>query len=88
MDLPEIVRAAHTGRVDTLFILNDLQRQQEWGRYDPSTDTVLTHAERMPRDRDLLDDAAVQTLANSGRVFMLAPEKMPYNAPLVALLRY
>lgn len=86
--LPEVVRAAHTGRVDTLFILDDLQRRQEWGHYDAGADGVVTHADRMPGDRDLLDDAAVQTLANSGRVFMLAPEKMPYNAPLLALLRY
>ncbi len=81
----EVVLAAQYGRVETLFVAGDTQ---VWGTYDPDNGTVEMHASPEEGGRDLLDEAAVQTLLNGGRVFVLSPEEMPDNASLAAIFRY
>ena len=84
-DLKEIVRAAYHGRVAMLFVAVGLQ---QWGTFDPETNTVRVHEEAEPGDEDLLDSAAVQALLNSGTVYAVEPEKVPDGASLAALFRY
>lgn len=83
--LAEIVPAAHHGRVDTLFVAID---DEQWGTFDVVTNDVQLHQEAEPADQDLLDLAAVHTLFNGGNVYAVAPDQMPGDGPLAALLRY
>ena len=84
-DLKEVVPAAYHGRVETLFVAVGLQ---QWGTFDPETNTVQVHEEAEPGDEDLLDFAAVQALLNSGTVYAVEPEKVPDETPLAAVFRY
>jgi len=84
-DLKEVVPAAYHGRVDTLFVAVGLQ---QWGAFDPDTNTVYLHEKAGPEGEDLLDLAAVHTLLNRGTVYAIEPEKVPDEAPLAAALRY
>lgn len=85
VDLEEAVRAAHYGRVDTLWV-----RRGEcvWGLFD--SDTGQTTVEEEPRidNYDLLDDAALSVLENSGRVYVVTEEEMPADSAIAALLRH
>lgn len=85
VDLETIVKAAHFGQVETLFVALDIQL---WGRFDPSKSYVERHAEYQAGDRELLDLAAINTRKNGGMVYALESEKVPEKAPLVAIFRY
>lgn len=84
--IEEIVPAAATGRVDTLFVALD---QHRWGRFDESRNQVVA-IEESPSvgDYDLIDLAARKTLINSGRVYPLRTGELPDGALVAALLRY
>ncbi len=84
-EVEKIVPAAYYERVDTLFVPLG---QQRWGAFDPESQTVRQHQAAQPGDRDLLDLAAVHTLLNGGTVYAVAPQNMPAEAPLAAVLRY
>ena len=84
-DIREILPAAHYGQVDTLFVAVD---HQQWGTFDPQTDTLQLHDEPQNGDEDLLDLAAVQTLLKGGTIYAVAPEKVPDQAPMAAIFRY
>jgi len=83
--LKEVVPAAYHGRVETLFVAVGLQ---QWGTFDPATNTVQLHQEVKPGDEDLLDFAAVHTLLNGGTVYAVELEKVPDETPLAAVFRY
>lgn len=86
-DIKEVIPAAYYGRVDQLFVPVGVQ---QWGIFTPgiSTSTVDIHSEPELGDEDLLDAAAVHTLANGGTVYAVDPEKVPDHAPLAAVFRY
>jgi hypothetical protein len=87
-DLGEIVPAAHHGRVESLFVAVGVQ---QWGRYDSATGTVETHESHESGDQDLLDLAAVETLAHAGDVYAVGPDKVPGSetaSPVAAVFRY
>jgi hypothetical protein len=85
-DLVEVVPAAVHGRIERLFVALG---QQQWGRFEPTTNEVTLHADFEPGDQDLPDLAAVQTLLNGGAVYAVEPEQMPDKAALVAaIFRY
>ncbi len=84
-DLRQVVLAALDGRVETLFVAVGEQR---WGTFDEGTREVALHAERAPRDEDLLDRAAVLTLATSGSVYAVALDRVPGAGEIAAVLRY
>lgn len=84
-DLREIVPAAYHGRVDTLFVATGVQ---QWGTYDPDTDTVDLHQRETDGDGDLLDFAAVHTLMKGGTVHIERREEMPGNTLAAAVYRY
>lgn len=84
-DLREIVPAAHYGRVETLFVAVG---RQQWGVFEPDTNTVHLHSEANPDNEDLLDTAAIQTLLKGGAVYAVEPANMPDDAPIAAIFRY
>jgi len=84
-ELNEIISAAYFGRVDFLFVAKGVQA---WGRFDPDNNKVFVHNEKEPEDEDLLDLAAVHTIANSGRVFAVKPMEVPDKGLAAAVFRY
>jgi hypothetical protein len=84
-DLAEVVLAAHHGRIDVLFAANGVQI---WGKYDASTNSVSVHHGPEPRDGDLLDLAAIQSVMTGGTVFVVDPDEVPGKALVAAVLRY
>ena len=84
-DLEKIVRAAHHGRVDILFVPVGVRL---WGTLDPASDEVTLLPEGEEGAYDLLDLAAARTLLNSGAVYAVTQENMPNNQPVAAIFRY
>jgi hypothetical protein len=85
VDLAEIVRAAHQGQIDTLFIAKD---QEKWGSYDASTHRVTIHDHPATGLYDLVDLAAVQTLRQGGAVFVVEKQAVPQQQIMAAKFRY
>lgn len=83
--LRTIVPAANAGRVDTLFVATG---QRRWGSFDPVSGVLMLHDAPEPRDRELLDLSAIQTILHGGTVYAVEPEQMPEPAPLAAIFRY
>lgn len=84
-DLEPVVRAAAGGRVETLIVPLGVQ---QWGRYDPETDSVRLDSESTPWNDDLLNFAATQTLLNSGNVYAVPQDQLPERAEVAAIYRY
>jgi hypothetical protein len=84
-DIKEVVPAAYYGRVEQLFVAVGVQ---QWGIFNPNSNTIDVHSEAELGDEDLLDAAAIQTLLNGGTVYAVEPEKVPDEAPLAAVFRY
>jgi len=80
-----IIPAAYDGRVDTLFLATG---QRQWGTFDPVSGELAMREDAGPRDTELFDLAAVQTIRHAGTVYAVVPEQMPDAAPLAAILRY
>lgn len=84
--LSEIAAASHHGQVEILFTAMGVQ---VWGSYDEDQSSIEQHQEFEPGDQDLLDFAAIHTLLNGGKVFVLKPEEMPEREiHIAAILRY
>lgn len=84
-DLKEVVPAAYYGRVEQLFVAVGVQ---QWGLFNPTSNTIDVHSQPELGDEDLLDAAAVQTILNGGTVYAVEPEKVPDKALLAAVFRY
>ncbi|QIR39192.1 hypothetical protein HCG51_22430 [Tolypothrix sp. PCC 7910] len=84
-DLQKIIPAAYYQRVDSLLVAVG---QQQWGLFDPSSETVYLHEEKETGDEDLLDLVATHTLLNGGTVYAVPPEQIPYSTPVAAIFRY
>lgn len=81
--LDQVVLAAVEGRVGLLFVDLDTSRR---GRVEPQRRRAVVTEDG---DEDLLDLAAVETLAHDGEVFVVEPEAMPAeDAVAAAVLRY
>lgn len=85
--IEETLLAALDGRVEVLFVERGAEVP---GRFDPEARVVTpVAAEREPGDRDLKEEAAVQTLLHGGAVFALEPQEMPAEDGVsAALLRF
>lgn len=81
----QIIPAVYRGQVDTLFTVAD---EHLWGHYDPYADVLEQHDQNQPKDSDLLNVAAVQTLLQGGTVFVVDRAEMPENSPVAAIYRY
>ena len=84
-ELEEIVPASIQGRVDALLVSIEDHR---WGVYDEESHAIEVHEEPQPSDEDLLDFAAVQTLAYGGTVYALDPAEVPAESPIAAVYRF
>jgi Bacterial archaeo-eukaryotic release factor family 7 len=83
--LPDVLRAAHQGRVEFAFIPPDTER---WGRFDPEHDAVDVHVTAEPDDEDLVNAVAIWTIVNHGAVYAIAPQDVPDASPVAAVFRY
>lgn len=83
--LKEVVPAAYNQRIDSLFVAVD---HQQWGSFDPQSNTVQLHEQHQAGDQDLLDLAAVYTVLNGGTVFAVESERVPAQSPIAAVFRY
>ncbi|WP_299818303.1 hypothetical protein [uncultured Pontibacter sp.] len=66
-DLATVAAEAVHGRVDTLFISPS---QPVWGSYDPASATAIVHQEYQRGDHDLINLAAIKTIAQGGKVYV------------------
>jgi len=84
-NVEEIVRETFHGRVGILFVPVGVQ---QWGTFDPATDTVKLAKGAGTGNEDLLDLAAIQTILNGGTVYPIKQNEMPEDASLAAIFRY
>jgi len=84
VDLPEIMLAAHDGRIETLFTAGT----PVWGQFDEESRRVRLSGAQAPGDDDLTDRAAIEALLRGAAVFAVEPAQMPVDAPLAAVFRY
>ena len=80
-----VVPAAYAGRIDTLFVAIG---QRCWGSFDPLSTELSIHDEAEPRDSELLNLTAIQTLLHSGTVYAAAPSHMPGPTTVAAIFRF
>jgi predicted metal-dependent hydrolase len=78
-EINEIVPAA------SLFLARN---RQQWGSFDPATQTVTLHQSMEMGDEDLFDFAALEILLHNGTVYVGEPEQVPDQSQIAALLRY
>jgi hypothetical protein len=83
--LPELLPAAHFGRIETLFVVRD---QEVWGIFEPEENRMEVHQDEKSGDEDLLNSATLLTLTNGGTVYALDQKDMPDDSVLAAILRY
>ena len=83
--LSMILAAAYDGQVDTLLVAKN---QQQWGQFDPKNYQLELHDQKTRNSDELLDIAAVQTLTQGGKVYLVDGDRLPENALMVATFRY
>ena len=82
----EIVKAAYDARISFLF-LNETGEYRGWFR--EATGEVKAHGKAEGiGEEDLLNAAAVRTLAGGGQVFVLPGNRMPGGVPAAAIFRW
>jgi hypothetical protein len=84
-EIDDIIPAAYYGRVDSIFVAEDLHR---WGQFDPDTGELAFFEQAAADNEDLLDRAAVQTFLNSGAVYVVDPSQIPGSGEIAAIYRY
>ena len=83
--IEQIVSAAVTGQVDTLFVAKNAR---DWGEFDPQSNKVTLHSEAKEGSTDLVDLAATKTYLQAGKVYILELQEMPDNTAMSAIFRY
>ncbi|MCK5212463.1 MAG: hypothetical protein KAQ74_00960 [Dehalococcoidia bacterium] len=83
--LDRVLRAVNDGRVAELFVALGFQ---QWGRIARDGVQILQHKEPRVGDEDLADRVVVQALLTGANVHVVAPEVVPGDYPVAALLRY
>ncbi len=66
-DIATVAAEAVHGRVDTLFLSPS---EPVWGSYDSTNATAVIHDEYQRGDHDLINLAAIKTIAQGGKVFV------------------
>ena len=84
-DLNDIVLAAYSGRVDTLFVALGVHK---WGWFDPESLQIEILDEPAAGNEDLLDIAAARTYLNRGSVYAMKPWQLPGECCASAIYRY
>jgi hypothetical protein len=83
--LEEILTAARDGRVDAVLVAAD---ETIWGRFDEESGAVSASGTPTGDEEDLLNLAAVMTLATGGTAFSRPRARLPRMVPAAAALRY
>jgi len=84
-DIRKAAPAAYNGQIEILFMAEDTE---QWGKFDPHTNTVDLSKEDEINHEDLFDFTAIQTILNGGTVYMVEEGKIPDGESIAALLRY
>ncbi|MGK9167208.1 hypothetical protein KXR53_12970 [Inquilinus limosus] len=84
LKLEEILTAARDGRVDAVLVAEE---ETIWGRFDEPRGAVAASGTE-GSEEDLLNLAAVMTLATGGVAFSLPRARLPRSVPAAAALRY
>lgn len=86
-ELAEIIPAAFYGRIDTLFVNKN---KEIFGLFNKEKNELVLHGETKEEgDIELLNEAAIHTVLNSGTVYLEDEEGIPGNHnEIAALLRY
>jgi len=78
----DIVKAAYEGRISHLLLRPDAE-------FTGDFDEVRQRVRRRPEvPRDLLNEAAIETLRHGGAAWSLPADKMPNGVPVAAVFRY
>lgn len=86
--LADVIAAVADGRVRVLL---HREGAHLWGRMDPNRAHFVLRedgAEIQPGDSDLIDDLCEMALVRGGDAVEVAPERMPTDVPIAAILRY
>ena len=82
----KVIPAAMIGQVDTLFIQKN---EHLWGVYDAEKHKINIDNQKKIDNACLLNKAAVETIKNSGKVFLMENGEMPQEGTLInATFRY
>jgi len=84
-NLEGILRAAEEGRVDTVFVSAG---EPVWGIFDPTHRVIRIDQVATAENEDLLNLAALRTLAQGGDVRLLPEDLRDTLGPVAALYRY
>ena len=84
-NLEGIIKATEEGRVDTVFVSAG---EQVWGVYDPSYRVIRIDHAASADNEDLLNLAALRTLAQGGDVRAMPEDVRGQLGPVAALFRY
>ena len=84
-NLEGIIKATEEGRVDTVFVSAG---EQVWGVYDPSHRVIRIDHAASADNEDLLNLAALRTLAQGGDVRAMPEDVRGQLGPVAALFRY
>lgn len=83
--LPDVLRAAWDGRVDTAFLAEDVSCR---GRFDADSREVSLDADGADDCVDLIDRAAAETRRRGGHVHFVPRDRLPGKSLALARLRY
>jgi hypothetical protein len=81
-DLGEVVRAAHEGRLEVLFLASD---RECWGAFDAVQGTMALHDVARAGDEDLLNAAAVAMVRGGGRAYAIPAADVPGGGPAAGI---
>lgn len=81
----EVVKAAHHGRVETIFVAIGRKR---WGNFDETAGRAEVHDAKWPGDEDLLNSATVATWMHGGKVYAVEPGQVPGGGDVAASFRF
>jgi len=85
-DLATVLRAAHHGRIETLFLAAEVNR---WGVYDAVSDTFREDPTEGAADNgDLLNKALIYALSTHAHVEVVAKAQMPDQRDIAANFRF
>ena len=88
-ELSTLVKAAHEGRIDTLFLARHVKgANREWGSYDSETRALDYSNDNDPEAQDLVNLVAVATMMNGGTVSVMPRDKADEIGQIAAIMRY
>ncbi|SFO71733.1 hypothetical protein SAMN04488519_11281 [Algoriphagus ornithinivorans] len=85
-DKTALIKAAHSGALDTLFV--DEKHEHVWGTFDTQKHQVNYQESRDKHSHCLIDLTISQTIKNGGKVFLMNSDSLPGNDIMAGILRY